>query len=337
MRIHRLPVIALTAALIAAGGVEGPAHGGQAPVRACADVSDETNPAVRAMVDAMQAEAKNFPQQVNLTVQYTSGVEDQISKMETMIAQHCDVIGLHPRDAKAVTPVIKKAHDQGVHVVLLIDDVPGALDQGIADQFISGDEEKGGYDLGAWLATAHPQGGEYAIITGEPGNFSAIYRSKGFTDAAAKNSAWKKVAEATANWRRDQALTVATNMLTAHPNLSAIFANNDEEAFGALQAIKARNRFGKVTLIGYNGTCIGIQATYQGNFQADGILPIPEFGKYFIDSAVKVGKGEKLEKRLAPPIVPLTSEDAKAIKSGAKQANPPSLKQRIEDAAGGKC
>ena len=335
MKGRALLVLAVLALTASACGGSGTTTGGTKQLKVCDDESDLANPAVVSMVDAMKAEAAKHPQEISFSVQYTTGVEDQVSKMETMIAQHCDVIGLHPRDAKAVTPAITEAHDKGIKVILLVDDVPGAVDSGIATQIISGDEQKGGADLGTWLAKTYPDGGEYAIIMGESGNFAAIYRSKGFTDAAAANPAWKKVAENSANWARDQGLTVATNMLTAHPNLKAIFANNDEMAFGALQAIKARNKFGKVALIGYNGTCIGIQATLQGNFQADGILPIPEFGQQFILSALAIGKGQTIPKTVAPPIVSLSTEQAKGIQAGTTQPDPASLKGRIAQAASG--
>jgi ribose transport system substrate-binding protein len=334
MRVLRVSALGLLAVIaIAACGGGTSTQGGTKQVRVGAVLSDQTNPAVRDMGNAAKAEAAKYPQ-VSLNLQYTTSVEDQVTKAQTMIAQHVDVLGIHPRDAKALTPVIQQAHDAGIKVILLIDDVPGAVDSGIADEFISGDEQKGGTDLGAWLASAHPDGGEYAIITGEPGNFAAIYRSKGFTDAVASAApSWKKVAENTANWARDQGLTVATAMLTAHPNLKAIFANNDEMAFGALAAVKARNKQGQVVIIGYNGTCGAMQALLKGDFQADGVLQDATYGQDFIDSAVKVGKGETIDKRIAPVIYALSADEAKAIQAGTKPPPFPALKSQLDTAA----
>lgn len=339
MRMLKIGTFLVLAAIaIAACGGSGSSAGGGKQVRVGAVVSDQTNPAVRDMVNAMQAEAKKYSQ-IKLTVQYTTSVEDQVSKAQTMIAQHVDVLGVHPRDAAAMTPVITQAHNAGIKVIILIDDIPGAVDKGIADEFISGDELKGGADLGAWLVSAYPDGGQYAIITGEPGNFSAIYRSGGFTTAAQADPKWTKVAESTANWLRDQGLRVATDMLTAHPDLKAIFANNDEMAFGALAAVQAANKKGQVAIIGYNGTCGAIQALLKGDFQADGVLPDATYGQDFIDSSVAIGKGQAIEKRIAPVIYALSSDEAKAIASGSKQAPFPALKTQIQtaSAASGTC
>jgi ABC-type sugar transport system substrate-binding protein len=287
------------------------------------------------MVDAMQLQMAKYPTSTFL-VQDSANVQEQIAKAETMLGQGIDVLGLHPWDGNAIQPLIKQAHDKGVKVFLLIDDAPGAVDSGNAISYISGDEVAGGRLLGEWLSGALADGGKIAILEGTPGNFSATYRSQGFKEGIAKNTKLSVVAEATGNWQRDQGLNAATNMLTANPDLAVLFAHNDEMAFGALQALKSAGKFGKVTLIGYNGTCIGIEATLKGDFQADGILPIPQIGSLFIDNAVKAGSGGTVEKRIEPEILALSTADAKAIQSGSKTVDP-SLKQRIDDAAAGKC
>jgi len=126
-------------------------------------------------------------------------------------------------------------------------------------------------------------------------------------------------------------------MLTANPDLAAIFANNDEMAFGALQALKGAGKEGKVILMGYNGTCIGIEATLKGQFAAEGILPIPQFGQEFVDNALKAGQGQSVPKTIAPPIVALTTDDVKAVANGTKTDVDPSLKVRVDQAANGQC
>lgn len=304
-------------------------------VRIGAVTGNFSNPAVKQMVDAMREELKKYPN-AKFLVQDSANVVEQIAKAETMLGQGIDILGLHPWDGKAIVPLVTKAHDRGVKVFLLIDDAPGVVEKGLAVSFISADEVKGGRLLGEWLAGAITNGGKLAIIEGAPGNYAAIYRSQGFKEGIKRNSYIKIVAEGTGNWQRDQGLRVATDMITANPDLTAIFAHNDEMAFGALQALKAANKIGKVILIGYNGTCIGIQATFKGEFQAEGILPIPQVGSLFIESAMKVGTGGSVPPRIEPPILALTTADMKAIESGGKTVDP-SLKQRIDDAAAGRC
>lgn len=330
-----LVLVGLGATAMASGAAWQSASGQGKTVRIGAVTGNFSNPAVKQMVDAMQAELKKYPN-AKFFVQDSANVSEQVAKAETMLGQGIDVLGLHPWDGKAIMPLISKAHDKGVKVFLLIDDAPGAVDKGLATSFISANEVKGGELLGKWLAGAVPKGGKVAIIEGSPGNYAAIYRSQGFKAGIKKNAKIKIVAEGTGNWQRDQGLRVATDMITANPDLAAIFAHNDEMAFGALQALKAANKIGKVILIGYNGTCIGMQAALKGEFQAEGILPIPQIGSSFIDSAMKVGTGGSVAKRIEPPILALSTAELKAIQSGSKQVDP-SLKERIDTAAAGKC
>jgi ABC-type sugar transport system substrate-binding protein len=107
-------------------------------------------------------------------------------------------------------------------------------------------------------------------------------------------------------------------------------------AFGALQALRAANKEGDVILIGYNGTCIGIEATLKDEFQADGILPIPQIGSEFIINAVKVANGESVPPTIEPPILALTTEEANAIANGDQEVDP-ALKARVDQAAAGEC
>ena len=306
-----------------------------AEIRIGAVTGNFSNPAVKQMVDAMQTELKNFPD-VTFLVQDSANVAEQVAKAETMLAQGVQVLGLHPWDGKAIFPALQKAKANNVKVFLLIDDAPGAIDQGLAVSFISANEREGGRLLGEWLAGALPDGGKVAIVEGSPGNYAAIYRSEGFKQGIAENPKLQVAAEATGNWQRDQGLRVATDMITANPDLSVVFAHNDEMAFGVLQALRAAGKFGKIILIGYNGTCIGIEATVKGEFQADGILPIPQIGSEFIKSAVKVANGESVPPTIEPPILALTTEEAKAIAAGGTQSDP-TLSARVAQAAAGQC
>jgi ABC-type sugar transport system substrate-binding protein len=119
------------------------------------------------MVDAMQAEAKKNPN-VELSVQESANVEEQISKAQTMIAQGIKVIAIHPWEGNAILAFQKQYSGEGVKFFNLIDDVPGAVDSGYAVSFISGDERKGGELLGQWLTT-QMDSGKIAVITGTPG------------------------------------------------------------------------------------------------------------------------------------------------------------------------
>ena len=77
----------------------------------------------------------------------------------------------------------------------------------------------------------------------------------------------KIVASQSANWETEQALNVTTNILTANPNIKAIFAANDNMAIGAVTAVENAGLAGKVLVSGYDGIPLAIEYVKQGKMQ----------------------------------------------------------------------
>jgi ribose transport system substrate-binding protein len=291
------------------------------------------NPAVQMMNDAMKKRAQE--KGVKLLVETSESVEEQIEKAEAMIAQGVDYLGLHPWDGAAVVPLIESASARGVKVVILIDGVPGVVENGKAMTFISGDEVAAAEEVGKWVAGKYTGSPQAAVITGTPGNLSADNRTNGFKTGI-KASPVKIVAEGTGNWARDEALRVAGDMLTANPDLDVIFANNDEMAFGALKAIAESGKADKIDTIGWNGTCIGLKALLDGDFALEAVLPFDVFGAGLIDAAVDDSSGKTVAKTITPEVPLLSTDQAKAILAGTQQASDV-LVSRLKEASSGSC
>lgn len=291
------------------------------------------NPAVQVMNDAMRKRAKE--KGVKLLVETSENVEEQIAKADAMIAQGVKYLGLHPWDGAAIAPFIGTAATKGVKVVILIDGVPNVIEQGKALTFISGNEPAAAEKIGKWTATHYTSAAEAAVVTGTPGNLSADNRTNGFKTGI-QGSSVKVVAEATANWARDQALRVAGDMITAHPKLNVIFGNNDEMAFGALKAISEAGKSGKVDVIGWNGTCIGLKALLDGQFVLEAVLPFDLFGAGLIDAALDDASGKAVPKKIEPDVPVLTTAEAKAALAGTQTASP-ALVSRLQEASSGSC
>lgn len=345
MRIRRrwaIPVVVSLAVLGAAcgrgsddsGGGTGSGEGDET-YRFAVVLQDLTNPAIQDIQNGIQAEAANFPN-ITVEIQGSKGPEEQIAKAETFIAQGVDVLGIEAFSA-VLLPTLQKAKDAGIPVFLVQDDAPGAVDDGLAVTYIAADEVEGGRLVGEWLLSQLPAG-DVAVIKGHAGDTPSENREEGFTEALS-GSDLDIVAVDYGEWSRDGGLQVATDMLTAQPDLKAIFAVNDEMAFGAIEAMRAANRVNEIILIGYNGTCSGIGATVQGDFQADGILFLDDVGRLFVQNAVAHLNGENVEPRILASVVALGTDDLNAILDGSQSTDLPGLTERIEAAAaaGGNC
>jgi ribose transport system substrate-binding protein len=102
------------------------------------------------------------------------------------------------------------------------------------------------------------------------------------------------VASQPANWERDQGFNVFQNMLQAHPEIDTVFAASDLMALGAIEAIAAGGKTGKIRVIGFDALDDAKKAIAAGTMDAS-VAQFPyEMGKAAIESAVKVMNGETL-------------------------------------------
>ena len=131
-------------------------------IRIGAVTGNFSNPAVKQMVDAMEAELQNHPN-VTFLVQDSANVQEQVAKAETMLAQGVQILGLHPWDGKLIFPALERAKEQDVKV-FSSSTTPGAIDQGLAVSFISGTNVRAAACSGEWLAGELPDGGKIAIV-----------------------------------------------------------------------------------------------------------------------------------------------------------------------------
>ena len=208
----------------------------------------------------METGAKDYqkqnPSQFDLV---TNGIKDetdtvnQIRIVEQMIVSKVDAIVLAPADSKALVPVVKKAIDAGIIVINIDNQLdPGVLkDKGIKVPFVGPDNRKGAKMIGEVLAKKLKAGDEVGIIEGVSTTTNAQQRTAGFKDAMAAVGA-KVVTVQSGEWEIDKGNAVAAAMLNEYPNLKALLAGNDNMAIGAVSAVRAAGRQGKVLVVGYD-------------------------------------------------------------------------------------
>ena len=102
------------------------------------------------------------------------------------------------------------------------------------------------------------------------------------------------VASQPANWERDQGFNVFQNMLQAHPDIDTVFAASDLMALGAIEAIAAAGKTGRIRVVGFDALDDAKKAIAAGTMDASVAQFPAEMGKVAIESAVKVLRGEKL-------------------------------------------
>jgi hypothetical protein len=115
------------------------------------------------------------------------------------------------------------------------------------------------------VSAAVTRKGEVVVID-NPAIVSVVDREKGFAAKLGEIAPGIKiVASQSGESKREKAQAVAEDLLQAHPNVTGIFAVNDEMALGALQAVIAAGRQDKVSIIGFDASSEGLKEIAKGN------------------------------------------------------------------------
>ncbi len=182
-----------------------------------------------------------------------SDTANQIRIVEQMIVSKVDALVIAPADSKALVPVIKKAMDAGITVI----NIDNQLDAGVLKSknisvpFVGPDNRKGARLVGEYLAKQLKAGDQVGIIEGVSTTTNAQQRTAGFKDAM-DAAQMKIVSTQSGNWEIDKGNAVASAMLNEYPDLKALLAGNDSMALGAVSAVRAAGKTGKVQVVGYD-------------------------------------------------------------------------------------
>ena len=183
-----------------------------------------------------------------VTLDGTNKLPKQTADMEAVIAKKYDGVLISPITAEGMAPAVQEVVDAGIPVVTIDRTVYGVNTLA----HVGADNVRGGELQGEALLELFPDGATIFELTGEPGSSPAIDRSKGLHNIIDDRPEIKVACQQTARFRRELALTVTENCLGATPNPDAIVGANDEMAFGALEAVKARGIADQVIIIGYD-------------------------------------------------------------------------------------
>jgi len=229
---------------------------------------------------------------------------EQVNLVEQMIAQQVNAIVIAPADSKALVTVLKHAKEAGVLVV----NIDNKLDAEVLKEadlqvpFVGPDNRAGARKVGEELAKQLQAGDNVAIIEGIPTAFNGQQRRLGFEDAM-KAAGVNIVSVQSGRWEMETANNVAAAMLNEHGDLKAILCANDNMALGAVSAIQAAGKTGKVLVVGFDNISAMHPLLKDGQVLATADQHGDRLAVFGIEAALKILKGE------APPADQTTAVD----------------------------
>ena len=206
----------------------------------------------------------------------------QIADIEWFIEQKVDVLVVSPNESEACTPVIEKAYQQGIPVIL--------VDRKIATEsytaYVGANNYQIGKEAGLYAIGVLKGKGNIAEVRGTKGSTSDAERHKGFVDALKNAPEVQIVAETWGNFLQADAKTQMQQLFQEHPHIDLVFAMNDPMAAGTHEAAMQFN--GKIPFI------IGVDALQQVGIQniennvQDASFIYPTGGEKVIELAMKI-------------------------------------------------
>ncbi|QDU14351.1 D-allose-binding periplasmic protein precursor [Gimesia maris] len=213
----------------------------------------------------------------------------QVALVEEMVSSGVDAIVIAPADSKALVPALRRAREAGV-VVINIDnklDAEILQTEQISIPFVGPDNQAGAKKVGDYLATKLKAGDEVIVLEGIRTSFNGTQRRLGF-EAAMKAADIKIADSQSAQWEMSMANTLASSMLSEHPNVKAILAANDSMALGALAAVRNSGKAGEVAIIGFDNIPAVQQAIKEGQILATADQHGGELAVFGIEHALRL-------------------------------------------------
>jgi ribose transport system substrate-binding protein len=271
------------------------------------------------VTNAMQQKADELG--VSLAIRdAASDTAQQAADIEDLIEQQVDVLLVTPYDSVSLSPAIKLANEADIPVII--------VDIGINDpevkyeSLIITDNYTGGRIAGEWLIKYFADNGidnpTVATIEAQLGAQNARQRHNGFIDVMSEHNI-DVVMGRSANSLRDEAMEVMEDFLQTEPNLTAVFAECDDMALGALQAVKQAKA--DTIIVGYDGNIAACEQIQQGsNLKADIDQKPAEMGATAVQLAVDMldGKNIDSEVSITPELITQENVDAFIEKHAAE-------------------
>jgi ABC-type sugar transport system substrate-binding protein len=279
---------------------------------------NEQNPFRAGETNSVRDAAKTMGVKRLLYTNANDNQAKQVADIESMIAQGAQAIIVAPINATGLQPALAQAASKSIPVVTIDRQTAGTPCRDFIT-FMGSDFQTQGVRAAKALADVTGGKAEIAEIQGAYGNSVETQRTDGFAEELKKHPGMHLVAAQTGNWSATDAQRVMEQLLLAHPNINAVYAQADVMAFGALQALKqAGKQPGKdVMVVSIDGTKAAVQDIADGTVAAV-VETNPRFGPQAFQALEQWFDGKAVPQTIIMDDALYTKANAaQALQSGA--------------------
>ena len=206
--------------------------------------------------------------------------ENQLTAIRKFIQQEVDYILLAPVTETGWDTVLQEAKDADIPVII-VDRMVDVSDDSLYTTWIGTDSLLEGRKAAEWLNAYTTAKGidakdvNIVDIQGTIGSTAQIGRSKGLEEGV-DNYGWNLLAQQSGEFTQAKGQEVMESMLKQYDNINVVYCENDNEAFGAIDAIEAAGKTvgsdianGEIMVMSFDTTNAGLTDTLAGKIACD--------------------------------------------------------------------
>jgi len=250
-----------------------------------------------------------------LTLDSRNNAQTQLKNIQDAISRGVAGIVISPTDSSTAPSVLQLAKNNGIPVVIA--DI--GTNEGDYASFISSNNYDGAHAVGAALAAAlRAKGwlaGSFGISAISQARKNGQARTQGFIDGMRAGGVTGRQAslQQMQAYTSEETFRFTQDMLTANPDMRAIFVQTDMPAIGALRAIKSARRQGQVLVAAFDGVPEFVKLLTDGELVVAGMQQPWLMGEQSALALFAHLNGERYEKEHTVPILAVTSENIQQI------------------------
>ncbi|TCD45662.1 D-ribose ABC transporter substrate-binding protein [Streptococcus sp. X16XC17] len=264
-------------------------------------ISTTNNPYFVAMKDGLDGYVK----ETGVSLKVADAQDDaarQANDVQNFISQNVDAILINPVDSDAIVPAIKAANTANIPAIL----IDRGSNGGEVLTTVASDNVEAGKMAADFVVKQLGEKAKAVELSGVPGASATVDRGEGFNSVAKEKL--DVLSSQSANFDRAQALNTTQNMIQANKDVQVIFAQNDEMALGASQAVKSAG-LQNVLIVGIDGQPDAHDAIEKGDITATIAQQPAKMGEIAIQAAIDHYQGKEVEKETVSPIYLVTKEN----------------------------
>lgn len=216
-------------------------------------------------------EAKRlYGDDADVRIQTAATPDEQVSQIENMITQGVDALVVLAHASEPLTPVAKRVKERGIYLV----NVDRGFTEPVADVYVAGDNAAFGRQSAEYMVEKLGGKGNIVVVTGIPSTVDTA-RVNAAMEVFKQHPDIQVLDTAVGHWNREKALNAMQGLLQKHPQIDAVWAQDDDMAEGVEQALREAGRADQVWVFGGAGKKQIVKRVMDGDrmFPADITYP----------------------------------------------------------------